>query len=252
MSIEPTTLATPAPPPFPGGKGLRCSGLTARYGSLQVCHGIDIEVTGGEIVALLGPNGAGKSSFVGAIAGTVASGGQVWLDGRPLAGLPAHKRAARGLSTIPDNRGLFPSLTVAENMKLGARLAAVAERRQAIDEAVDMFPVLRNRMDALAGSLSGGEQQMLAVAKSLAGKPRAIVLDEPTQGLAPRIVAELGRIMDRLRSLRLPLLLVEQNLGLVEDVADRFLVITGGRAVMSGTRKELADREQIARTFLAV
>ncbi|MFT3820988.1 MAG: ATP-binding cassette domain-containing protein [Rubrivivax sp.] len=247
MPTDPVSAA-----PFPGGKGLHCMGLTARYGSLQVCHGIDVGVGGGEIVALLGPNGAGKTSFVGAVSGMVASSGSVWLDGQMLAGLPAHKRATHGLATIPDNRGLFPSLSVAENMKLGARLAPAADRKAAIEHAIEMFPVLKSRLGALAGSLSGGEQQMLAVAKSLAARPRAIVLDEPTQGLAPRVVAELGRILDRLRALRLPLLLVEQNLGLVEDVADRFLVITGGRTAMAGTRKDLADREQIARTFLAV
>ena len=232
-------------------RGLRCKGLTARYGSLQVCHGIDIEVNGGEIVALLGPNGAGKSSFVGALSGTVAGGGDVLLDGRQLAGMPAHRRAAYGLSTIPDNRGLFPSLTVAENMRLGARLAPAAERAEAIDQALAFFPVLREREHAQAGSLSGGEQQMLAVAKSLAARPRALVLDEPTQGLAPRIVDELGRILDRLRVLALPILLVEQNLGLVESVADRFIVITGGETVMTGGREELKDRERIGRTFLA-
>ena len=234
------------------GTGLRCMKLTAHYGSLQVCHGIDIEVEGGEIFALLGPNGAGKTSFVGAVSGTVSGGGEVWLGDSRLSGLPAYKRARLGLSTIPDNRGLFPSLSVTENMRLGARLTRPDDRAAAIDEALALFPALHGRGDTPAGALSGGQQQMLAVAKSLAGRPRALILDEPTQGLAPRIVEELGHILARLRELRLPMLLVEQNLGLVEAVADRFMIITGGTAVLSGTRADLGDRERIARTFLAV
>lgn len=232
--------------------GLRCRKLTAHYGALQVCHGIDVEVRGGEIFALLGPNGAGKTSFVGAVSGTVAGGGEVWLDDQRISGLPAYKRARLGLSTIPDNRGLFPSLSVAENMRLGARLTRADDRSRAISDAMAFFPALHGRDDTPAGSLSGGQQQMLAIAKSLAGRPRALILDEPTQGLAPRIVEELGQILSRLRELRLPLLLVEQNLGLVEAVADRFMVITGGERVMTGNREDLADRERIARTFLGI
>ncbi|MGX9389508.1 ABC transporter ATP-binding protein [Nitrobacteraceae bacterium UC4449_H16] len=229
---------------------LTCRDIYARYGSHIVCHGISLVVEPGEIVALLGPNGAGKSSFVGAISGTVAGGGRVTLGSRELGDKPAQIRARLGLATIPDTRGLFPSLTVAENVRLGSRLAPKHERPRAIDEMIDLFPILKKRWNAAAGSMSGGEQQMLALAKSLAGRPSGLVLDEPTQGLAPLIVDEVGDLLKRLRLLRLPVLLVEQNLGMVERVADRFLIMAGGRIVVEGQREALRDREAIARAFI--
>lgn len=227
-----------------------CRDIYARYGSHTVCHGVSLIVEPGEIVALLGPNGAGKSSFVGAISGTVASEGRVALGPCELGDKPAQARARLGLATIPDTRGLFPPLTVAENVRLGSRLAPKHERSRAIDEMIDLFPILKKRWNAVAGSMSGGEQQMLALAKSLAGRPRGLVLDEPTQGLAPLIVDEVGDLLRRLRLLRLPILLVEQNLGMVERIADRFLIMAGGRIVVEGRREALRDREAIARAFI--
>jgi branched-chain amino acid transport system ATP-binding protein len=232
-----------------GARELRCSNVSARYGSHIVCHGISVAASPGEIVALLGPNGAGKSTFVGAISGTVASAGQVTLGQTRLEGKAPHTRARMGLATIPDSRGLFGSLTVAENIRLGARLAPRAERGLAVDEAVSLFPILRMRWSSPAGAMSGGEQQMLAIAKCLVGRPGALVLDEPTQGLAPVIVDEVGQLLVRLKE-KLPILLIEQNLGMVEKIADRFSVMASGRIVLDGTRDALRDRGRILRAFI--
>jgi len=231
--------------------GLACRGLSARHGSLVVCRDIEIAVKPGEIMALIGPNGAGKTSLVGAINGTVASAGEIQLAGLSLARQPAHMRSRMGLATVPDNRGLFPTLSVAENMRLGVNLVLKAERQNAIEAAVERFPVIRQRWSTLAGALSGGEQQMLAIAKALTSRPKALLLDEPSQGLAPLIVDELARVLERLRNEGLPILLVEQNHGLVQRIADRFLILVGGRAQLEGVPADLDDRERIANVFLS-
>lgn len=230
--------------------GLRCERLSARYGNLTACSEIDFEVRPGELVALIGPNGAGKTSLIGALNGTVAGSGGITLDGTCIDGMPAWKRVGVGLTTVPDNRGLFPSLSVADNLRLGALLSDKARREQAIDDAVALFPFLRGRWGDAAGALSGGQQQMLAIAKCMACSPRVLLLDEPTQGLAPIIVDELAEVLRNLRARGLPILLVEQNHHLVEAVADRFIVLVGGKVVLTGPREELSDRERIVGLYL--
>jgi len=231
-------------------RGLRCNGVTARYGALKACNEISLAVYPGEVVSLIGPNGAGKTSFVGALNGTVASTGQIWLDDKALDGIASWRRVRAGLATVPDNRGLFPSLTVAENLRLGSLLLEKEGLEAALDKAVRLFPFLRSRWKEVAGALSGGEQQMLAVAKCLAGSPRALLLDEPTQGLAPIIVDEMVEVIGNLRADGLPILLVEQNHHLVERVSDRFVVMVGGRIVLEGPREQLADRDRIVGLYL--
>ena len=230
--------------------GLHCDRVTARYGALQACNEITFDVKPGELVALIGPNGAGKTSLLGALNGTVASSGGVSLDGIPIHALPAWRRVGTGLTTVPDNRGLFPSLTVADNLRLGALLSDKAQRERAIEDAVGLFPFLRSRWGDAAGALSGGQQQMLAIAKCMACSPRVLLLDEPTQGLAPIIVDELADVLRRLRARGLPILLVEQNHHLIEAVADRFIVLVGGKVVLTGPREELADRDRIVGLYL--
>lgn len=224
--------------------------LSASYGSLVVCRDITLHVSQGEVVALIGPNGAGKTSFIGALTGAVASKGQVALGATRLDGLPIHARTRLGLATVPDNRGLFPPLTVAENIRLGAMFVPKERRSEVVERAMACFPFLAKRGSTLAGSLSGGEQQMLAIAKCLASDPRALLLDEPSQGLAPIILDEIVKVIGELKARRLPVLLVEQNYGLVERTADRFAVMVGGRIVMAGGKAELADRDRIGRLFL--
>ncbi|MBE7416762.1 MAG: ABC transporter ATP-binding protein [Ideonella sp.] len=229
---------------------LSARALSASYGSLVVCRDITLDVKPGEVVALIGPNGAGKTSFIGALTGAVAAKGEVALGPTRLDGRPIHSRTRLGLATVPDNRGLFAPLTVAENLRLGAMCVPRERRSEAIDRAMAYFPFLAERGTTLAGSLSGGQQQMLAIAKCLAGAPRALLLDEPSQGLAPIILDEIVKVIGELKARRLPVLLVEQNYGLVERTADRFAVMVGGRIVMSGGKTELADRDRIGRLFL--
>jgi branched-chain amino acid transport system ATP-binding protein len=233
-----------------GMSALSVHELSASYGSLVVCRGISLEVRPGEVVAVIGPNGAGKTSFIGALGGAVASQGEVMLGDSRLTGKPIHQRTRLGLATVPDNRGLFPPLTVAENIRLGAMFAPRACRAELCDRALSYFPFLKDRGSTPAGSLSGGQQQMLAIAKCLAGDPHALLLDEPSQGLAPIILDEIVKVVGELKARGMPVLLVEQNYGLVERTADRFAVMVGGRFVMTGGKCELADRERIGRLFL--
>lgn len=235
----------------PENSGLVVRNLSASYGDLQVCRDVSIEVRPGEVVALIGPNGAGKTSFIGALGGTVASRGEILLGSTRLDGRPIHQRTRLGLATVPDNRGLFPPLSVDENIRLGSMFVPRARRDAVVAQALATFPFLQERGATIAGSLSGGQQQMLAIAKCLAGDPKALLLDEPSQGLAPIILDEIVKVLGELKKRGLPVLLVEQNYGLVERTADRFAVMVGGRIVMTGGREELADRERIGRLFLA-
>lgn len=230
--------------------GLVCENISARYGSLTVCSGVSFSVAPGELLALIGPNGAGKTSLVGALNGTVSGDGQVTLDGRRIDSLASWRRVGTGLTTVPDGRGLFPSLTVADNLRLGALLTEKSKRREAMDHALDLFPFLKSRWRDAAGALSGGQQQMLAIAKCLACTPRVLLLDEPTQGLAPIIVDELAEVLRKLRARGLPILLVEQNHHLVESIADRFIVLVGGKVVLEGGNADLADRDRIVNLYL--
>lgn len=231
-------------------KGLVVAGMSARYGSLTVCNDVSLSVRPGELLALIGPNGAGKTSLVGAMNGTVAGIGQVTLDGRRLDLLASWRRVGIGLTTVPDGRGLFPSLSVADNLRLGALLTEKRTRAQAMADALDLFPFLKSRWNDAAGALSGGQQQMLAIAKCMACSPRVLLLDEPTQGLAPIIVDELAEVLRKLRARGLPILLVEQNHHLVESIADRFIVLVGGKIVLEGVNADLADRDRIAGLYL--
>ena len=236
--------------PPPDVAPLAARNLSASYGSLVVCRNITLDVQPGEVFAIIGPNGAGKTSLVGALNGAVSSQGDVALGSIRLDGRSIHQRAKLGLATVPDNRGLFPPLTVAEHIRLGSLPAPRQRRDELVARALSSFAFLAERGNAIAGSLSGGQQQMLAIAKCLAGGPRALLLDEPSQGLAPIILDEIVKVIGQLKARRLPVLLVEQHYGLVERTADRFAVMVGGRIVMTGCRSELADRDRIARLFL--
>ena len=233
-----------------GAAALRCRELSPRYGSITVAREIDLDVHAGEVVALLGPNGAGKSSTVECIAGRVDGPGEVEVAGHRVDGLPAFRRARAGLALVPENRGLFPDLTVADNLRLGAAL----DRHGAasIERAVDLFPVLRDRWAQQAGTLSGGEQQMLAIARAIVAAPSVLVLDEPTQGLAPRIYDLIIAALEILREQGLAVLLVEQNVGFAARIADRFCVISAGRLVDSGPGERLVrDGDALFETFMA-
>ena len=225
--------------------------LTARYGRLQVCHGISLRAARGEFLVVLGPNGAGKSSLLGAIAGTVASSGRVSVNGRALEHAGAHQRACGGIALVPEGRrNLFMPLTVEENLRLGLRLLPKAERPAMREQLHAMFPILRNRPNQPAGMLSGGEQQMLAIAVALARRPSVLLLDEPTQGLAPVILVELVQAIRALRAMGLTLVLAEQNHRFAAQLADRFLVLQSGEIVDEGKGAELHDTQRIAAAMI--
>lgn len=228
--------------------------LTAGYGRLEVLHGLDLTVGAGELVAVLGANGAGKTTLLRTLSGLLRpTGGSVQLDGRELGGVPADKVAGLGLAHVPENRLVFPTLSVDDNLRLGAyghrrdRAGVAADR----DRVLELFPRLRQRGDQAAGTLSGGEQQMLAVARGLMARPRVLVLDEPSVGLAPRIIAEIFTALDRLRADgELSLLLVEQNARAALKVADRAYVMDRGRIVLDGPTAELLRDPRVQSAYL--
>jgi branched-chain amino acid transport system ATP-binding protein len=229
---------------------LECSGVTAGYGRIKVCRDISFNVRSGEIVTVLGPNGAGKTSLLGAIAGIVSGDGRISVRGAPLDNLPAHKRARAGLRLVPEGRGLFPTMTVRENLLLGSRLAPENRRRELIAKASQLFPVLADRMAQKAGDLSGGEQQMLAVGKAIAGNPTVLMLDEPTQGLAPQVFDVLRRALEALRDDGMGIVLVEQRHAFAASVADRNIVIVGGQIVHIGESGQILGREDLMASYM--
>ncbi len=233
---------------------LTVAGLRVRYGPVEAVRGLDLTVARGEIVALLGPNGAGKSSTLGAIAGLVpAAGGTVTLDAEDVTGLPAEALARRGIGLVPEGRRVFSGLTVAENLTLGGAVhAGPAERRARMAEMQLRFPILAERRDQRAGLLSGGEQQMLAIARALVARPRLLLMDEPSLGLAPQMVERVFNLIAELRAEGITILLVEQNVPMSLDVADRAIVLANGRAGLSGDAAALAASDAVRDAYLAV
>ena len=229
---------------------LVCKDISARYGRIEVCRSIDLRVATGEAVAILGPNGAGKSSLLGSIAGLVQGGGVVELDGRDLSKLPAHSRAQCGLALVPEIRGnICSALTVEENLALGLRMIR-SNRKAALERIFDMFPILRERMQAAAGMLSGGEQQMLAVGMAVARRPRVLLLDEPTQGLAPSVHELLSDTIRQLRADGLAIIVAEQNVPFAASAVDRFVMLFDGQIAASGDPDELRKHDEILSSFL--
>jgi len=230
---------------------LTVTGLGARYGRIVVCRGIELHVARAEVVVLLGPNGAGKSSTLGAIAGAVASSGSIDVDGRELQGQPASRRARMGLSLVPEGRrNLFGSLSVAENLQIGARLLPAGERAPMLDELYGTFPILQERRAQQAAMLSGGEQQLLAIAVAIARRPSVLLLDEPSQGLAPVALDRLVEAIGALRAQGLAVLLAEQNHAFAARLGDRYAALRGGEVVARGDRAQLADRELAAHAMM--
>lgn len=230
-------------------KGLTVRGLSPRHGALTVAWDIDLDAQPGEVVALLGPNGAGKTSTVDCIAGLVAGAGLVTVAGQRLDGMPAHRRARHRLAVVPEDRGLFGDLSVLDNLLLG--LEAGDGLGLTVDDVLGLFPVLADRRQQHAGTLSGGEQQMLAVARAILANPVALIIDEPTQGLAPKIYETLINALGHLRERGMAVLLVEQNVGFAASIADRYLVMSGGRIVETGSSDRLTDGERLFEQFIA-
>ncbi|HEX3765438.1 MAG TPA: ABC transporter ATP-binding protein [Kofleriaceae bacterium] len=228
--------------------------LDVHYGGIHALQKVSFAVDEGQIVALIGANGAGKTTALRAISGLVrASGGRVRFAGQPITGLPAHAIVARGLAHVPEGRGIFANLTVEENLQLGAYLrgdpAAVARDR---DRALELFPRIRERLGQNAGTLSGGEQQMLAIARALLARPKLLLLDEPSLGLAPQIVQRIFQIVTTIVAEGTTILLVEQNAHMALAVATTAHVLEVGTLVSSGPAAELARDDKIRRAYLGV
>ncbi|GAA1750479.1 ABC transporter ATP-binding protein [Aeromicrobium alkaliterrae] len=229
---------------------LELSGLSAGYGGPDVVHDIDLSVSEGEIVTLLGANGAGKTTVLRAISGAVRSTGTVSWAGSPLRGRP-DERARSGLGHVPQGRGTLTQLTVAENLWVGGARLGPRRRREAVDSWFETFPRLRERAEQTAGNLSGGEQQMLALARALISEPRLVLLDEPSLGLAPLITQE---VFERLREINArlgtALLVVEQNAAASLALADRAYVLGSGHIIRHGAADELIDDDELRRAYL--
>jgi len=233
---------------------LRVRGLRAAYGRLEVLHGVDLDVGEGELVAVIGANGAGKTTLLRTLSGLLrATGGTVVLAGTDVTGVAAEKLASKGLAHVPENRLVFPTLTVADNLLLGAytqRRRPAAERDADRDRALALFPRLADRLSQVAGTLSGGEQQMLAISRGLMARPRVLILDEPSVGLAPRLVGEIFTALGALRDDGLTLLLIEQNTRAALAVADRGYIMARGTVVMEGSPKTLLGDKRVQATYL--
>jgi branched-chain amino acid transport system ATP-binding protein len=231
---------------------LQVRGLHAGYGSIRVLHGIDFDIEEGAIVALLGANGAGKTTTLRALSGTIPSRGQISLDGKEIGALGAAQRAQLGIAHVPQGRGTFIDFTVEENLTLGAyTIRDKRTIRAALDYWYGVFPWLAERRGQSAGSLSGGEQQMLAIARALMTEPRILMCDEPSLGLAPTITQSLFALLERLNTERgMVILLVEQNARLTLKIAHRAYVIDSGEIKLEGDAAGLRDNPLIQRAYL--
>jgi branched-chain amino acid transport system ATP-binding protein len=236
---------------------LELRGIEAGYGDIAVLHGIDLEVRAGEIVALIGANGAGKTTLAKVISGLLpARRGRILLDGEAIERLSPPARIARGIAQVPEGRQIIAGLTVRENLRLGGytrrRALGAVGMAALVSEAGRQFPVLAERLDGLAGNLSGGQQQMLAIARALMIEPKLLILDEPSIGLSPLLVAEIFRHIASLRSQGLAILLSEQNARMSLAIADRAYVMEKGRIVLAGRGAALLDNPEVAARYLGM
>jgi branched-chain amino acid transport system ATP-binding protein len=233
---------------------LKLEGIDAFYGDLQALHGVSFEVQEKEIVALVGANAAGKTTTLRVISGTLAPrAGRVTFQGADLGAVPAHRRVDLGIVQVPEGRRLFPFMTVMENLLLGAHTdGARAARDESLEQVLALFPVLGERKSQLAGSLSGGEQQMLAIGRALMARPRLLMLDEPTLGLAPVLVRRIFETVKAINESGVTVLLVEQNVRQALALAHRACVLETGRMVLAGRAQALLNDERLKRAYLGM
>jgi branched-chain amino acid transport system ATP-binding protein len=232
---------------------LAVEGLHAGYGRAEVLAGVSIEAARGSVVAVVGPNGAGKSTLLNALMGVLPARGRIRFDGRAIERLPLEERVGLGIALVPETRALFATMPVADNLVLGGyrqRHAPRAARAARLDEVYALFPRLHERRAQPAGTLSGGERQMLAIGRALMGAPRLLMLDEPSLGLAPLVVKEIFRIIERLRETGVTLLLIEQNARAALAVADRAYVLETGAIALAGPAARLAADPRVIDTYL--
>lgn len=233
---------------------LKIENLNAGYGYIRILWDISIEVEKGKITGIIGPNAAGKTTLLKVLSGLIKpETGKIIFDGEDVTNLPPHKRVEKGISLIPEGRLLFTRLTVEENLLLGATTEkARIEREKTLKWVCQLFPILEERKKQIAGTLSGGEQQMLAIARGLMSKPKLLILDEPSWGLAPKIVVQLFDLIKEINNKGITILLVEQNVWRTLEISDKAYVIETGRIVLSGSGKELLENEYVRKTYLGL
>jgi branched-chain amino acid transport system ATP-binding protein len=231
---------------------LDLKGLEVRYGGIRAVKGVDLTVAEGELVCLIGANGAGKTSTLKAVCGLLpVASGAVEFDGKPITGLPSFRLVRQGLVLVPEGRGIFGQLTVAENLSMGAFARDdAAEVRRDLDKTFTLFPRLAERREQSAGTLSGGEQQMLALGRALMSKPRLLLLDEPSMGLAPLMVTRIFEVIRRIASEGVTILLVEQNARLALEAASRGYVMESGAITLAGQAQALLDDPRVREAYL--
>jgi branched-chain amino acid transport system ATP-binding protein len=228
--------------------------IKVSYGAAAAIAGVSLVVEKGDLVVIVGPNGAGKTTLVNALAGLhPLDSGSLTMDGRDLTRLSAHRYCDEGIALVPEGRRLFTGLTVKENLEVGAyRAAARARRAETMNDVCAIFPVLKERLESPAGTLSGGQQQMLAIARALMARPRLLLLDEPSLGLAPAIVLEMFRVIRGINARGVAVLLVEQNVAAALEIARRAYVLEEGRIAAQGEPRELAAQPHIQRAYLGL
>lgn len=231
---------------------LRVEDINVFYGAIHAIKGVSLEVNDGEIVALIGSNGAGKSTTLRTISGLMKpKTGRILFDDKDIVGIPAHKLVGEGLVQVPEGRHVFANMTVLENLELGAYLRKDKEGiEQDMKDVFEKFPRLLERKNQIAGTLSGGEQQMLAMGRALMSRPKVLLLDEPSMGLAPLLVKEIFNIIKEINASGTTILLVEQNANMALSIADKAYVLETGRITLSGTAKDLAASEEVRKAYL--
>jgi branched-chain amino acid transport system ATP-binding protein len=232
---------------------LSLTDVHAFYGDSHILHGVSFSLQPGGVLALLGRNGAGKTTCISTIIGFLnPKGGEIRLFGEAIEGLSPERISRLGIGLVPQGRRIFPSLTVRENLLVARQREKTVDKPWSIERIYDLFPGLRERHAQFAGTLSGGEQQMLAIGRALMGNPRVLLLDEPSEGLAPLIVAEVGRTIRRLKEEGQSIILVEQNIQLALDVADQVVILNTGRCVFTGSASDVLNNEQLVAQNLGV
>jgi branched-chain amino acid transport system ATP-binding protein len=233
---------------------LELRSVDAGYGSFQALFGIDLDVRAGEAVGVIGPNGAGKTTLLRVISGLIRpSGGAIRMEGADVATTPAHRIVGLGIAHVPENRRLFPRLSVDDNLKMGAFIPeARGKYAERLEFVFDLFPRMKERRSQMAGTMSGGEQQMCAIGRALMSGPKLLLLDEPSAGLAPLVVQQVFELVKRIRSSGLTVLIVEQNVQQVLRVVDRAYLLEAGTIRASGTSAEMKDTDTIKQAYLGV
>lgn len=232
---------------------LEVRGLSSRYGKITALKDIDLVVNEGQLVSLVGSNGAGKTTLLRCISGAVPlASGDIYFEGQAISTMPAHKRVELGICQVPEGRQVFPSMSIEDNLLMGAYIHRKKDFKADLQRMYELFPILQEKKALLAGALSGGQQQMLAMARAIMGRPKVLLLDEPSMGLAPLIVEEIFRVVRGLKAQGVTIFLVEQNAHAALQIADYGYVLETGGIVLSGTGEDLLKNESVKQAYLGM